>query len=369
MNLPNTRQARILIVDDVAKNIQLVAASLRSQGYSMTFAQSGPKALELAQTRPFDLVILDIMMPEMDGYEVCRRLKSLPLNGQTPVIFLTAKTDAEAIVQGFEAGAVDYLSKPFNGAELKARVQTHLELKRIREELEIASHLKDKFFAIIAHDLRAPFNALLGLSQTLKDDVEDLSKEDIVQIASMIFEAGARANGLLEQRLRWASSQQGKITYHPERIELFPLAQEVVALLGEVAHRKEITLHNLLPPDTWVYADRPSIAAVFRNLVGNALKFTPQGGTVELRAEPKDGKMEIEVADNGLGMSLEVQESLFRLDRHHSTLGTAGERGTGLGLILCKEFLEKNGGSISLQSAPDQGSRFLFQLPVPQEAT
>lgn len=152
----------ILIVDDVPKNIQMVANVLREEGYQMAFARSGDAALRHTETILFDLILLDIMMPEMNGYEVCEKLKQNPKTKEIPVIFLTAKTDTENVLKGFELGAVDYVTKPFNMSELLARVKTHLELREARQKLQELNATKDKFFSIIAHDLKNPFNALIS---------------------------------------------------------------------------------------------------------------------------------------------------------------------------------------------------------------
>jgi len=158
---------RILIVDDVPKNIQVAANILQRQGYHMAFAQNGKAALSQIRANCFDLVLLDIMMPEMDGFEVCMEMKNAPETKDIPIIFLTAKTDTDSIVKAFELGAMDYVTKPFNGAELLSRVKTHLELNHTRRKLVEANASKDKFFSIIAHDLKNPFNAMIGLSRML----------------------------------------------------------------------------------------------------------------------------------------------------------------------------------------------------------
>ena len=163
----NTKQKSILVVDDIVKNIQVIANVLYDQGFHVEFATNGEEALEWLKSQNFDLILLDVMMPGMDGFEVCEKIKEMPCCNETPIIFLTAKTDVDSIAKGFEAGAVDYITKPFNIKELLVRVNTHIKIQEQRKEMEELNHTKDKFFSIIAHDLKNPFNTILGFSQFL----------------------------------------------------------------------------------------------------------------------------------------------------------------------------------------------------------
>src|SRR5262249_11632109 len=171
----NLAKSRILVVDDVVQNLQVVGTMLRNEGYDVMPASSGPQALERVRVRLPDLILLDLMMPEMDGLEVCRRLKADPQNRQIPIIFLTASNEMEHLVKGFEAGAVDYVTKPFNGAELLARVRTHLELKLARERLREMNDEKNEFMGIAAHDLRNPLSAIRGYAEMMLEDAQELN--------------------------------------------------------------------------------------------------------------------------------------------------------------------------------------------------
>ncbi|MDT8448113.1 MAG: hybrid sensor histidine kinase/response regulator [bacterium] len=360
---PSAQPGRLLIVDDVARNIQLVALALKKEGHSISYASSGAEALQMAVKQEYDLILLDIMMPEMDGFEVCRQLKANPATQETPVIFLTAKTDAESIIEAFQLGAVDYISKPFLGVELKLRIRNHLELRRIRRELSENNKLKDKFFSILAHDLRSPFNALLGLSEVLKDEAEELPRAELANLAQKVFDSGVKVNDLMEQLLSWSRSQRGKIPYEPSQLVLAEMAQETIELLSATAERKNIQLQQLVDPQVQVWADRYALLTILRNLVGNAIKFTPRGGSVRIEASQGEDWTQVAVVDSGMGIGAKDLTDLFRIDRNRNSRGTEGESGTGLGLILCKELAEQNQGSISVSSKPDQGSRFALELP------
>ncbi|MCP4345005.1 MAG: hybrid sensor histidine kinase/response regulator [Desulfobacterales bacterium] len=354
---------KVLIVDDVPKNIQVAANILQEQGYQMAFAQNGKTALSLVQSNKFDLILLDIMMPGMDGFEVCEQLKKDPATSNIPIIFLTAKTDTESIVKGFESGAMDYVTKPFNGSELLLRVKTHLELNHTKEKLREANATKDKFFSIIAHDLKNPFNAVLGLANLLTDQYDAFDERKKKVIIQDICQSSEQGYKLLENLLDWSRMQTGKVEWNPDKIDLYTYAFENTAFLKSNADSKKISLVSNIDRGAMVYADPNMTTMIIRNLVSNAIKFTKEGGEVTISSKNNGDHEEVTVSDNGVGIKDENKEKLFRIDVHHSTLGTSKEVGTGLGLILCKEFAEKNGGEIWVESEFGKGSNFRFTLP------
>lgn len=359
----------ILIVDDVPDNIKVAANILQRKNYELSFATSGNDALDKVNSNKFELILLDVMMPEMDGFQVCEKIKSTPATKDIPIIFLTAKTDTESIVKGLKLGAVDYVTKPFNSTELLARVRTHLELQRSKEELQELNATKDKFFSIIAHDLRGPFTALLGLTELLIIKIDRYSKDDIKRIVGELQSSAKTVHTLLENLLTWSRLQRNIIEHFPENIPLDDIARHNILLFQSGAHQKQITLRNLVQKDMTVYADYHMTDTIIRNLISNALKFTDAGGTIELSVKDNEQSMEIAVSDTGVGMNKEDISKLFRIDVRHSNVGTAGEKGTGLGLILCKELVEKNGGTIRVESEMGKGSTFRFTLPKREENT
>ncbi len=356
-------KSRILIVDDVPKNIQVVASILKEEGFQMAFAQSGRSALEQARAAGFDLILLDIMMPEMDGFEVCRQLKDDDALKDIPVIFLSAKTDSDSTVRGLQMGAVDYVSKPFNSAELLARVRTHLELKHARERLQEMNAAKNKFFSIIAHDLRNPVGALRNMAELLMEKFDTADEEKKRSWVVMLHESTERLCSLLENLLQWSRVQTGRMPCRPESLPVAALVASALSLARIPADQKKVRLSADALSASSVLADKIMAETVVRNLLSNAVKFTPEGGSVQVATRDNGTRVEIAVSDTGVGIGPEDCKKIFRIDSQHTTPGTAGERGTGLGLVLCREFVEQNGGTIRVESKEGTGSTFYVSLP------
>ena len=222
---------------------------------------------------------------------------------------------------------------------------------------------KDKFFSIIAHDLKSPFNAIIGFSNLLSEQMKERDYDGIEEYADIIQNSSIRAMSLLSNLLEWARSQTGKMDFQPENFELVSLIKEVIGISNDMAQQKSITIVQELPHDLNVYADKSMIATILRNLVSNAVKFTNLGGTIVISSEQASNGPVIAVADNGIGIASQALEKLFRIDQNISTKGTQNELGTGLGLILCKEFIEKHNGRIWAESEFGNGSKFCFTIP------
>ncbi|HDN26075.1 MAG TPA: hybrid sensor histidine kinase/response regulator [Thioploca sp.] len=374
----------VLVVDDHPQNLKVLGTILNENGYFPLFAQSGVKALSAIKKKLPDLILLDILMQEMDGFEMCKRLKQDTTLAEIPVIFLSAKTEKEDVIAGLELGAVDYVTKPFNHKELMTRVNTHLELKTVKaelsqkveelkqantkldqkvEELKQANATKDKFFSLIAHDLKSPFNALLNLSSLLADNDTQLSDEKRKKLSQHILQASGSGYHLLENLLEWSISQTGRIQVTPATLDLKEIIDHNIELVGENAGAKHISICSSIDDITSVVADGNMLDTVIRNLLTNAVKFTPTNGKVEISAKTEAHEVEISISDTGVGIKPEDWDKLFRVDVSFTTRGTAQEKGSGLGLILCQEFVEKNGGTIGVESQEGKGSRFYIRLP------
>ncbi|MBN1337780.1 MAG: tetratricopeptide repeat-containing sensor histidine kinase [Bacteroidales bacterium] len=242
------------------------------------------------------------------------------------------------------------------------------DLEKLNGKLTEANAAKDKFFSIVAHDLKNPFTSLLGFADLLVSEYDVIPEADKKMYLEQLKQSADSTLSLLHNLLEWARTQSGQVTLHAETINLNEVAQDAKNLISSGAMRKKIDLQFMIPENMQVVADRNMLLAVFLNLLSNAVKFTREGGFVKVSASGQDEYIQVEVADNGTGMPGEVLDKLFSIGTKIQSKGTANEPGTGLGLILCKEFIEKNGGKIRVESAEEKGSRFFFTLPVAKPA-
>jgi signal transduction histidine kinase len=243
------------------------------------------------------------------------------------------------------------------------------EIKRKNEDLLKLSSEKDKFFSIIAHDLRSPFNGFLGLSQRLVEELPVMSMNETKRIAGSLNDSAVATFRLLENLLEWSRMEQGLIPFQPDSIQLRPVIDDCLSVLWESVENKEIEITCDVKNDQTVYADRNMIQTIIRNLVSNAIKFTNRDGHINISAEPVlKNKLELSIKDSGVGMNKEIIENLFKLHINTSRAGTNGEPSTGLGLVLCKEFVEKHNGKIRAKSEEGKGSTFYFTIPQTSES-
>jgi PAS domain S-box-containing protein len=518
----------ILIVDDNPTDIVLLETSLKKANFKVRIATDVHTALAGIKQVPPDLILLDIIMPDMDGFEVCQRLKADDATKEIPVIFMTALTDPLDEIRGLSAGAVDYVTKPITMETLLARIHTHLRLSNLQKEIQqhnlqrqqeiherqqtdkalaeernllrtlidnlpdfiyvkdsgscfllankatlasfgltmpeelvgktdfdlhpperaqqffederrildsgqplinreetvfdqsrnattwllstkiplrdsqgkitglvginrditkrkqaeaglLEAHnelqakneqlrelnaSKDKFFSIISHDLRSPFTALLGYIEVLGKQVEHVSRTALKEYIAKLSVSAERLYALLENLLTWSRLQRGAMEYAPEQFDFKEIVDDMVELFTSNAEQKQIGLFSAVQETLVVYADYAMVNTIMRNLISNALKFTPTGGNITIAARYEAHDVEVAVSDTGNGMSPETIAKLFRVDVHPTTTGTAGETGTGLGLILCQDLVQKNGGKIWVESEVGKGTTFRFTLPM-----
>lgn len=361
---------RILIVDDNEENLSVLGNFLISKNYNVQFAETGEAALKTIERKVPDLILLDISMPGISGYEVCEILKKDDATAEIPIIFITAMSETKDVVKGFELGAVDYVTKPFNQAELLSRVKTHLELEHTKKALEQknreltqANATKDKFFRIIAHDLKSPFNSIFGVSELLEENINEYSRDEIQELISMISRTGQSTFKLLENLLEWSRSQTGQIKFKPEKVDTETIIQNAISQAESAAKMKNISVDYTNQTEE-IFADENMIVTVLRNLINNSVKFTEEGGQIHIKTSNTNNEVLFEVSDTGIGMTQETISKLFKMGEKIGSLGTNNETGTGLGLILCKEFVEKHGGKIWAESEANKGSQFYFTLPL-----
>jgi len=366
-------EAKILLVDDSVQNLRLLGNMLREKNYQIALAQNGKEGLQLATKIMPDLILLDIMMPELDGYEVCNRLKKDAHTRDIPVIFLTAKTSNDDILKGFRVGGVDYITKPFNKEELFMRIKTHLDLKhahdkisRQAERLRELNATKDKMFSVISHDLRAPLGGIKSMLDLIYED-KARNKQVSAQSLDSLKNAADQTYNLLENLLYWSRSQRGKLDHNPEVVNLYDLVIENLELLQTMSDNKKIRLENQVDENLHVVADRNMIKTVLRNLIINAIKFTYEKGRITLSSEKRNGQVEISVSDTGIGIQKHNLQKILDNKAYYTTFGTRREKGSGLGLNLCIDFVRRNNGDLFIDSEYKKGSSFTFTLPAREE--
>lgn len=367
----NPAEFKLLVVDDVQTNVLLLKALLSKDGYGILVANNGQEALEVIRNENPDLILLDVMMPGMDGFEVAERLKSEEYRCEIPIIFLTALDDTQSIVNGFKLGAGDFISKPFRKEELMVRIKHQLSLVAARriieeknEELRKTIAGRDKMYSVIAHDLRSPMASMKMLLNTIMMSVEkDKIDPDIFDMLEMSNKTSEEVFSLLDNLLKWTKSQLGKLTVIPQKLDISGLADRVVEVMNSVAEVKHIKLIRTDHESFFVYVDIEMIKSVLRNLISNAVKFSNPDSEIKVGIKAEDGKVIVSVTDSGKGIKKEDQHKLLKDSTHFTTYGTNSEEGSGLGLLLCRDFARKNGGELWFESEENLGSVFSFSLP------
>lgn len=367
----NPAEFKLLVVDDVQTNVLLLKALLSKEGYGILVANNGQEALEVIRNENPDLILLDVMMPGMDGFEVAECLKSEEYRCEIPIIFLTALDDTQSIVNGFKLGAGDFISKPFRKEELMVRIKHQLSLVAARriieeknEELRKTIAGRDKMYSVIAHDLRSPMASMKMLLNTIMMSVEkDKIDPDIFDMLEMSNKTSEEVFSLLDNLLKWTKSQLGKLTVIPQKLDISGLADGVVEVMNSVAEVKHIKLIRTDHESFFVYVDIEMIKSVLRNLISNAVKFSNPDSEIKVGIKAEDGKVIVSVTDSGKGIKKEDQHKLLKDSTHFTTYGTNSEEGSGLGLLLCRDFARKNGGELWFESEENLGSVFSFSLP------
>lgn len=397
---------KILLVDDNENNLLSIEASLDKEKYIFYRAMSGKEALRiLLKEEDFTLILLDVMMPIMDGYETAELIYQRDKLKHIPIIFVTAHDYEEAAVfKGYKAGAVDFIRKPFNPDILRSKIavfaelyrkneqlrqqevklqqvnselmqlnqdleqrvlERTLELENLNHELQALNLSKDKFLSVISHDLRNPLTSLLASADTLTRDADRLQPNQIRLFSGIISKTSQRILAQLNELVDWAKNQREKIVFRPEKLHLRQNINESFELLRVNAAQKEVMLENNTAEEIYVNADALMLRSILQNIVTNSIKFTPSGGgIVTVSAFPTDELIEICIEDSGIGMSEETRNALFGPVTSASLMGTNQEKGTGLGLMLVKDFVLQHGGKIQVDSEPGKGTCFRFTMPA-----
>ncbi len=357
-------KTRVLVVDDITRNLQIVGTMLRNAGYEVMPTTSGAQALERVRVQLPDLILLDLMMPEMDGLEVCHRLKADPLTQQIPVIFLTASNEMEYLVKGFEAGAVDYVTKPFNPPELLARVRTHVELQQARERLREMNNEKNEFMGIVAHDLRSPLTAIYGFSEVIQQEPH-MDYSELREFAGRIHDTAKRMAEMVQNLLDANRIERGELNFNLAPTDLASLLSLLTESHRARAGAKRQTIHlETESAPVRALVDPNVMVQVMENLLSNAVKYSPPGKNIHVRLRKLPDTVRFEVQDEGPGLSAEDQKKLFGKFARLSAKPTGGENATGLGLSIVKRMVEAMNGRVWCESEPGKGAKFVVEFPV-----
>jgi signal transduction histidine kinase len=367
----------ILVVDDDPVNVELLCELLATMDYRVRGAHDGPEALELARREDPDLILLDVMMPGMNGFEVCRRLRSDPVTATTSIVFVTALSDTEDKLKGIEAGGDDFLTKPFNRPILVARIRSLLRLKRAGEELQRSyrklkelEQLREDLMKMIVHDLKSPLTAILGSLELVVDGDAGPLLEPQRRLLDDARERGDEMRELMDDLLELARLEENRVHLSPAPLMADELLHDVAEEWKVRSEQDGFALHVDAAPAVPLIADSHLVRRVLGNLIGNAVKHAGPGVDVRLSAEitPSADGIRFTVADDGRGIPEAYHQQIFR--KYARAPGAAAaERPSGLGLSFCKLAVEAHGGRIWVRSGRPRGSAFDFVLPFrPPEA-
>jgi signal transduction histidine kinase len=371
----------VLLVDDNEANLTALEALLGDMGCDFVRARSGNEALRQLLKRTFAVMLLDVQMPEMDGYEVARYARENPRTWDVPIIFLTALNQTEdSVLRGYGSGAVDFLLKPLNPSILRSKLRVFLDLhasrqrlastlddlQKARLEAERGSRFKSQFLANMSHELRTPLNAIIGFADLLGDDADEppLSGRQR-EFLQHIVTSGRHLVALIDDILDLSRVEAGRIDLHREQVAVNALVASARAIVGPMAMKQGVMLEVELAADLpAANVDPVRIKQVLYNLLSNGIKFTPSGGSVRLSVKTESGRLVMVVKDTGIGIRAEDQPRLFREFERIQPVSGPRPEGTGLGLALTKRLVELHGGTITLASAPGEGSAFTVNLPL-----
>ena len=356
----NSAQGKLLVVDDNEMNRDMLSRRLKREGYTVTLAEDGNQAMELIKSQKFDLILLDIMMPGLSGFDMLPMIRETHSLADLPIIMATAKDESVDIVEGLKLGANDYVTKPIDFPVLLARLQIHLKLKALAQ-------LKDEFLRIASHDLKNPLSTILMSAHIVRDKVPPGTEmpEQIHNMLSFIVRRGDEMQRIIRDFLDFQAMEDGNLALELKMMSVNDMARQIVEANLDYATSKEIVLSAELDENIpQINADESRLSQVAQNLVGNALKFSPKGSTAVVRTRLENGSVFVDICDSGPGLTKEDLDRVFTKYSRLSNKPTGGESSSGLGLAICKQFIDLHGGKIGVSNNPDHGATFWFSIPV-----
>jgi len=356
--------SKILVVDDDRLNIRILTGILKSEGCQLADADSGERALEVYETFKPDLVLLDVMLPGISGFDTCRTLRQRYGTGCAPVIFITAKNESDDVVEGLTAGGVDYLPKPFRPNEALARLSVHLQNRVLLDQLSKANAAKNRFLGMAAHDLRNPLASIRGLAEFLCDGTVGQLTPDQLDLVNTIQDASQSMLVLVNELLDVTSIEAGELKITPELHNLGELIEKSIFLANIDAAKKRTTIVFVSSERPTARIDSAKIKQVIDNLLSNAVKYSPPGSSisVELSAASAE-ECSFSVKDQGPGIPENERDRLFKDYGRLSVQPTGGEKSVGLGLAICRKIVEGHRGTIIAENLPTRGCEFRVTLP------
>ena len=367
----NRSDYKILIVDDVMSNVLLLKILLTNEKFQVCTANCGNACIEQARKEHPDLILLDVMMPDINGFDTAVIMKKDDELKDIPIIFLTALNTPQDLVKGFQVGASDFLTKPFNKEELVMRVMQQISLvaaKRIiqkqNKELKATLNNRDKMYSVIAHDLRSPMASIrMVLNLVVQSTSADTVGPELYTLLDQANRESEEVHDLLDNLLKWTKSQTGRLNVVLQDLDLNDIIPGVVEIFEMIAQTKHITLDLQKTEDPLkVHADNDMLKTVLRNFMSNAIKFSPENSTIQILMTNEGDFARVSVKDQGVGIAADRLDTIFH--KGETTYGTGGEEGSGLGLQLCQDFARKNGGDCYVESVEGQGSTFSFTVPL-----
>ena len=366
----NNCQYTLLVITSSFRDPEKILKTLREADFMLLEASNQQEAIQRIRTTSPDLILLDIDKSVRQENTILQDFKTNKITGAIPVLFITSMTSENHIDDRLKDDNIDFITKHFLTQELVSRVQHQLSLlraerviRRQNEKLKKSLEARDKLYSIIAHDLRAPIGTIKMINSSIEAQKVKIKDPQISKLFEMINETTEEAFNLLENLLRWTRNQNGKTKIYATLFNLTPVARQVVSLFSAIANAKEIELINRIEGKFDIFADEDMIKTVLRNLISNAIKFTYTGGQVELSLADSGDYWTIYVKDNGKGIPKDLQTHLLKSDEYITTYGTHNEKGSGLGLILCRDFIRMNKGKLHFCSQEGIGTTFYFTIP------